>query len=170
MADAFGSQCAEHGSWSGDHQAVRRPTSLCCLSRIGKYVAKRIAHELHSERMRGWKKENPFPGHRFALVLAGGKSDRQMDRRQVHRWWSCSTRCNPSAHARARRLAMAGFSHSCDDLILIWRMRLPLPTSNPSGSGTKPPKKKPRFKWFSNTMMYKIRSNPESVGPYPKAS
>src|SRR6266566_1254756 len=89
---------------------------------------------------------------------------------QARLWWSCSTRFSPSLHACTRRLVMAGFSLSCSDLILMCRMRLPPPTSNLSGSGKKPPNKNPKLICVSKTVTYKIRSKPESVGPYPNAS
>jgi hypothetical protein len=61
---------------------------------------------------------------------------------------------------------MAGFSHSCQDRILIWRMRLPLPTSSPSGSDKKPPKKRcPLCLWSQR------RTRPDQrAGPHAKLS
>ncbi len=56
----------------------------------------------------------------------------------------------------SKEVVMAGFSFSCRDLILMWRIYLPVPTSNLSGSDKKPPKKKPRLRWFSNTVMYML--------------
>lgn len=99
MADAPGSQCAEHGDWSGDHQAVWGSTSLRCLSRIDECVARHITHELPRKITRGWNEEKSFPSHQLALVLARGKCGRQMDRHHVRRWGSCSTRWTPSVHA-----------------------------------------------------------------------
>jgi hypothetical protein len=99
-----------------------------------------------------------------------GRATCQTSKRQTRLWCSCSTRLSPSAHACSRRLLMAGLSLSCIYSILMWRMCLPLPKSSPSGSFRKLPKKKPKLMCFSKTVTYKIRSKPESLGPYPNAS